>query len=117
LLVEFEFLIAAHFRWKLKMRTAALMKQRVDEKAMARDNVCEVGECLQKEFPAALRFSPAYTRAVSEHASFHREAGKVAALINAGRYEEALSALDAGTAYAMASQAAVAAINSLRAAV
>jgi methyl-accepting chemotaxis protein len=113
--VDVEFLITAHIRWKLSMRTAALMKQKVDVAEITRDDLCEVGKWLYGAAQISRRSSPVYRRVVNEHALFHMEAGKVARLINAGQYDDAAAALDANSAYAKASQTAIAAINELRA--
>jgi methyl-accepting chemotaxis protein len=51
---------------------------------------------------------------VQAHAAFHREAGRVAALVNAKQYKEATAALDAGSPYAKASMDTTIAISKLR---
>lgn len=53
-------------------------------------------------------------KALGAHASFYREAGRVAALINQAKFADAEKAIGAGAPYACASNAAGIAIGKLK---
>jgi methyl-accepting chemotaxis protein len=57
---------------------------------------------------------PSHKECLSAHASFHREAGKVAQLINQKKYVEAEAALGVGTPYTSASMMTAVAINRIK---
>lgn len=95
--------IKAHAEWKTKFRSAISAKQQMDAAAIAKDNVCPLGMWLHGEAKAKYSGLKSYSKCVAEHAGFHKEAGKVAALINAGRYAEAESSISGGTTYSAAS--------------
>jgi methyl-accepting chemotaxis protein len=55
-----------------------------------------------------------HSACVSKHAAFHIEAGKIAQAINARKFSEAEAMLNAGTAYASASNAVGVAVLQLK---
>ena len=57
---------------------------------------------------------PNYVGCVARHAEFHQEAGKVADIINAQRYEEAARMLAYHSSYAAASAAVALSLSKLR---
>jgi len=106
--------VNAHVEWKTKLRSAISTQSQFDASAVSKDNVCPLGQWLHGE--AKLKYSKlaAYTECVGAHAAFHREAGKIAGLINQKNYVAAEAALDSSTAYGRASSAAVVAISKLK---
>jgi hypothetical protein len=106
--------LQAHGEWKLKFRMAMQKKQTLDADAIGRDNVCPLGQWLHGEAKAKYAGLKTYGICVDKHACFHREAGTVAATINARQYDRAADMLEAGTSYTMASSAVGGAILGLR---
>lgn len=104
----------AHAEWKVKLRMAIAKKETLDANTISADNCCPLGKWLHGEAKSAYSTLPAYRDCVTRHANFHREAGAVARLINAGDYAKAASQLDAGTPYAAASAAVGTAILGLK---
>jgi len=103
---------SAHTQWKTKLRMAINSKEKVDAAAIGRDDACELGKWLHG--PGKVHASnPAFADVVAKHKSFHSEAGKIASMINAGKFTEADAALNA-TAYTTASSATVTAILHLK---
>lgn len=94
-----------HREWKDRLRMAMARQERLDINAIAADDCCAFGQWLHGE--AKERFSrlPGYARCIEAHAAFHREAGKVAGMVNAGHLLEADGMLAYGSPYAHASEA------------
>ncbi len=90
--------IRAHGEWKLKLgsavRTGVLPKPARD---IACDDQCGFGKWLYriKADPEIAR-STGFQNVLSTHAAFHREAGRIAGLVEQGEKEAAQRALDAG---------------------
>jgi methyl-accepting chemotaxis protein len=95
--------IAAHAEWKMKFRSAIARKEKLEVDKICLDNACPLGAWLHGEAKASFGKLASYARCVDKHAAFHREAGKVATAINAGKYAEAESMMANGTSYAAAS--------------
>lgn len=112
--MDFEDAIAAHVAWKIKLRGAITTRSEVDAVSVARDDKCVLGQWLHGEARQKYAHLAAFTGCVQAHAAFHREAGRVAALINAKQYAEAAAGLDLGSPYARASMDATVAITRLR---
>ncbi|MBI4693498.1 MAG: CZB domain-containing protein [Gammaproteobacteria bacterium] len=106
--------IAAHSDWKLKLRAAITKKEKVDAVTLSADDKCVLGKWLHGDAKAKYSSLKSYTDCLAKHASFHREAGKVAQAINAGNYTDAVAMLNAGTTYTLASTAATAGILALK---
>ena len=106
--------LKAHGDWKVKLRTAIRDRQQIDAATLARDNACPFGQWLHGGAKTQYGKLKSYANCLDKHAAFHREAGKVAAAINAGRFAEAEKMLDGGTPYAFASSAVGGAILGLR---
>lgn len=106
--------VSAHVEWKTKLRAAISSKAQLDAATISKDNCCPLGMWLHGEAKAKFSRLAPYAECVGAHASFHREAGKVAELINRKKYTEAESAIGAGTPYAAASSAAGIAIGKLK---
>jgi methyl-accepting chemotaxis protein len=92
-----------HADWKLKLRTAISTKEKLDAATITKDNCCDVGRWLYGEGKKRWSSSPELQNAIDAHKAFHQQAGRIAALVNAGKYSEAEAALGANSAYARAS--------------
>lgn len=103
-----------HRDWKLKLRSAILNKEGVDESSIAADNCCSLGTWLHGEAKARFGNLKSYQDCLEKHAAFHRCAGKVARIINAKRYAEAEAMLAASTEYMFASVEVLDAIAELK---
>lgn len=103
-----------HVEWKMKLRSAITGKERVDAASLSRDNCCEFGRWLHGEGRALHGRLASYQECVGAHANFHREAGRVAELINAKKYTEAESALAGVSPYSTASNLTGVAIARLK---
>ena len=86
----------------------------MDTELIAQDNYCDFGKWLYGEGKVKFGSTDSYADCVSKHATFHVEAGKVAATINAQRYSEAQSMIDTATPYARASLEVASAILKLK---
>lgn len=106
--------IQAHAEWKMKLRSAIAKKEKLDAGRICLDNVCPLGQWLHGEAKAAHGKLVSYAKCVEKHAAFHKEAGKVATAINAGKYVEAEAMLSNGTSYAAISGDVGTAIIGLR---
>ena len=106
--------LQAHGEWKLKLRSAIAKKEQLDAKTIGADNCCPLGKWLHGEARTQYAKLKSYGTCVAKHADFHREAGRVAATINQGKYTEAEAMLAGGTPYAAASSAVGGAILGLK---
>jgi hypothetical protein len=106
--------ILAHAEWKVTFRGAIAKKEKLEASRIRVDNACPLGQWLQDEGKAAHEKLASYGECVRKHAAFHKEAGKIATTINAGKYTEAEAMMASGTPYAMASAELGAAIVGLR---
>jgi len=112
--MDFENAIAAHVEWKTKLRSAIIAQSELDSFAAAKDNVCPLGKWLHGDARAKYAHLAEFSGCVQSHAAFHREAGRVAALINARRYDDATAALESGAPYAKSSMDTTTAISKVR---
>lgn len=101
--MDLEQAVQTHGEWKLKLRMAITKKEPLDAVSLGKDNCCTVGQWLHGEGKARFSAKPEFQNAVDKHKAFHVEAGKVAGLINVGKFAEAEAALGANTPYATAS--------------
>ncbi|MFA7270204.1 MAG: CZB domain-containing protein [Sterolibacterium sp.] len=105
---------AIHREWKLKLRSALLNQEHLDETSIASDNCCGLGKWLHGEAKAKFGRLKSYADCVEKHATFHKCAGKVAKAINDKKYQEAEAMLGASTEYMYASVAILEAISELK---
>lgn len=112
--MNFDNAIAAHVAWKTKFRTAITEKAGMDAAVMGKDNLCPLGKWLHGEARAKYAHLADLSTCIAAHAAFHREAGRIASLINDGQYDAATSGLDIGSAYAQASMNTTVALTKLR---
>ena len=106
--------IERHTEWKITFRVAIEKKNRMDADIIRRDNFCVLGKWLHAAGRATHGHRPAFTDLVTAHAAVHRNAGKVADTINAGKYAAAAEMLGVWSEYADASLAVVDAIEALQ---
>ncbi len=106
--------ISAHVEWKAKLRSALTSQWQLDAATISKDDFCPLGQWLHGEAKQKYGRLGSYRESVGAHAAFHREAGKIAALINKKKYEAAGAALEGGCPYSAASRALVAAIDALK---
>lgn len=101
--MDLEKAIGKHAEWKMKFRNAISKHEAMDAATIAKDNCCELGEWLHGEGKIKYGHLASLGICLQQHATFHSEAGKVASVINAGRYAEAETMLGGGTTYSVAS--------------
>ena len=103
-----------HMEWKARFRFAILAKDTLDAEMISKDDCCELGKWLFGAGKSELGSLVNYADCVVKHKTFHIEAGKVAAAINAKKYAEAGAMIAPGAPYSMASNMTVFAIAQLR---
>ncbi len=106
--------ITKHAEWKVKFRSAMAKKERLDASAIGMDTRCDLGKWLAGEGRRLYGAKTNFAQLVALHAEFHKAAGKVAALINAEKYEQAETMLGGSAEYALASSNVVTAITRLK---
>jgi methyl-accepting chemotaxis protein len=106
--------IEKHADWKLKFRSAISKNETMDAGNISMDNCCELGKWLHGEAKTKFGALKSHSACVSKHAAFHVEAGRVAQTINAKKFSEAGAMLNAGTPYAVASNAVGVAVLQLK---
>jgi hypothetical protein len=108
--------IAAHARWKARLRVAASdgkFDGSID--TVRADNQCEFGKWLYgSELTGAEKQTSHYLDVKRLHAQFHQEAAKVVNLANSGQKTEAEKAISMGGNYAKSSSALTSAMISWR---
>jgi hypothetical protein len=112
--MDLEAAIGKHAEWKTKFRNAMSKHEQMDAASIAKDNCCELGKWLHGEGKTHYGRLASLTACVQKHALFHTEAGKVAAAINAKKFDEAEAMLGSGTGYTHASSDVGVAIMKLR---
>lgn len=104
----------AHTQWRIKFRTAIDAKQSLDDRNIACDDKCELGQWLHGDGRSKHAAKPQFQALVAAHKQFHAVAGRVATTINAGRISDA-EAMLAG-AFQAQSRETISAIRAARAA-
>ena len=112
--MNFDDAIQAHAAWKIKL--AVYLKKAdgtIKPAEIGVDNKCPLGQWLHSD---AKKFSslPAYQTLMTEHARFHRAAGKVVEQANAGQQLSAEATLGGNSEFATASLNVVKAIKNLK---
>ena len=106
--------IEAHRQWKVKLRTALDHQDKLDDRSIACDDRCQLGQWLHGEGGQRHGKQPGFVALLNEHRDFHLAAAEVARSINAGRVDQARRMLGSGSAFAQASNAVALALNRLR---
>jgi len=79
--VDFDAMIMAHQNWKKKLRVAtndAAEAAKLDPRAIARDNACELGKWIHGPGQQCCGTTPEFGRLKNKHADFHQCAAEVA---------------------------------------
>ncbi|MFO0567193.1 MAG: CZB domain-containing protein [Polyangiaceae bacterium] len=101
--MELDSALQAHADWKTKLRMAINKQEKVDAVSLGRDDCCALGKWLHGPGRGTHGAKSSFQKLVSAHASFHREAGRVAEAINRGEFARATEMLAATSAYGAAS--------------
>jgi hypothetical protein len=80
--------LAEHVQWKLKLHDAAKRAECLDVAAISTDNACPLGQWLHGEAHDKYGSLSSYWECVTAHAMFHKQAGKLAAQVNQGKFSE-----------------------------
>lgn len=92
--------LAAHENWKRRLHAAIATSQAdLTVEQAAADNLCAFGRWLYDEIPWRARKTWDYANVRKLHAAFHVEAGRVLAYALAGRSDEAIAAMNHGSAF------------------
>lgn len=106
--------VQAHVGWKMKFRSAIAKHEHLDAATILKDDCCEIGKWLHGTGKMAMGSTAEFGKALTAHKTFHVEAGKIAQLINAKKYDEAEKQLGAGTKYTHASSSVSSALMALK---
>ena len=107
--------IQAHTDWKTKFRFAITKHEfPLDVLTISKDNCCELGRWLNGEAKTKYDHLACYRECVIKHSEFHTEAAKIASVINAREYNEALIMMNSETSFWLASNSLILAIIRLR---
>ncbi len=113
--IDLDEAIRAHHVWKIKLINACKSQTQVDGTTIGKDDCCVLGKWLHGKARRDYRQMSGYLDCVKKHSTFHREAGKLAELINQGQYSVALSILDdQDSTYAEVSSKVCDAISALK---
>jgi hypothetical protein len=106
--------IEAHQRWKVRLSAyvKGQSEEKLDWKILCKDDACPLGGWLHHEARVPNAQRPLLTRLIEEHAEFHRQAGEVVQLTDAGLQDAALKRLTHGD-YARASNKIIASLSQL----
>ena len=88
--------ISKHLEWKVKFLTAILKQETMDTETISKDNCCELGKWLHKDGKTQFENLASYSICLSKHATFHLEAGKIAAKVNEKKINDAEAMLNVG---------------------
>ncbi len=95
--------IEAHAQWRIKLRAATVRGEWLDSDTIAQDNCCPLGHWMAGEGNSMFAGKLSFVSLISAHRKFHREAGKVAQVINQGDLDTAAHMLDSGTSFSLVS--------------
>jgi len=112
--IDLDAALQAHSEWKIKLRSGISKREFMDAATIGRDDCCKLGKWLHGGGQKQYQHLSSFHDCLNKHAAFHREAGKVAEIINQGQYEKAESLLDSGSAFAAASSQVGVAIVTLK---
>ena len=88
-MLNFDSAIHKHTLWKSRFRAAISQDATLDVAAIEKDDCCELGRWLAGDGNSRFSKLTNYAHCVLSHAAFHKEAGRVARLINEKKYTEA----------------------------
>ena len=105
--------ISKHIEWKVKFMSTILKQESMDTETISKDNCCELGKWLHEDGKAQFGNLASYAICLDKHATFHKEAGKIAAKINEKKFSDAEAMLNAGQPYTTSSNNLYLAIKNL----
>lgn len=108
--MNFDDAIAAHTKWKSRLRACIDGHEKLNPADVSKDNMCDLGKWIYGE-GAKHSSIPAFSTLKSEHANFHKVAGEIAKKASAGDTKGALADLES-PAYQQTSTKTVTAIMS-----
>lgn len=115
--MDFDAAVGAHVAWKIAFRTAVNKRRGIDAPMIGLDDQCPFGQWLHGEAKRRYGSLDVYRQCVETHARFHREAARVAEMINKGDFAGAEAELSSGSTFGEASTMAVTNINKFKRAV
>ena len=105
--------ISKHIEWKVKFMSTILKQESMDTETISKDNCCELGKWLHEDGKAQFGNLASYAICLDKHATFHKEAGKIADKINEKKFSDAEAMLNAGQPYTTSSNNLYLAIKNL----
>lgn len=103
----------AHLKWKTRLRNAIRDGEKFDVSTVRRDDCCALGLWIHGTGQRRWGHQPGFTRLMSAHAQFHKEAAQVAEMANQGDQAQVAKLIGSGTDFARATQATVMALRNL----
>ncbi len=104
--IDLDSALKKHSDWKVKLRTAISNQETLDVATISKDNCCDLGQWLHHEDThPQIAHLKSYQNCMNQHAAFHLEAGKVAAIINAKKYDQAQHLLGSDSNFSKVSNA------------
>ena len=110
---DFKAAIAAHGKWKVTLRNAAIRGETLDAATISRDDCCALGKLIHGPEGQRWGHSPIFVDLVEKHKVFHQRAGNIAQIINSGQREKAERMLDGGTPFSEITHSVVGALHKL----
>jgi len=95
--------ISKHIEWKVKFMSTILKQETMDTETISKDNCCELGKWLHEDGKAQFENLASYAICLDKHATFHIEAGKIAAKVNEKKFNDAEAMLNVGQPYTTSS--------------
>ncbi len=111
--LDIDKMLASHGAWKRKLQAAINQQTPLDAVTIGRHDGCELGEWLHGAAKKKYGHLASYNACASAHVLFHREAGKIALMVNQRRYADAEFALHQAKPYAAVSNQLMTAIGHL----
>ena len=98
--MDLEAAIQKHEAWRMRFHVAMIQHLVMDPTIIAKDNYCELGKWQYGDAKAKYGHLDSFAACVLIHATYHKEAAKVAETINAKNYIEAENMLCNGSSLA-----------------
>jgi methyl-accepting chemotaxis protein len=114
--MDFDDAIAKHALWKSTFSVAIATGDELDVEVIASDNCCSLGRWLHSDAAGVINDHRTRMVCVAAHLNFHREAARVARLINSERLDDASQLLGEGSPFAEASAEIINLLRAIQAA-
>ncbi len=92
--MNFDDAFNAHMLWKAIFLAGIKARHPVDAQGVGRDDLCPLGQWLHGEAKAQYAGLRPYAKCLDDHSEFHRQAARVAELINSCRFEDAAAMVE-----------------------